>query len=67
MAIYKGLNSGFFDIFSKTQLDQNSTNFKTQPTFSSKLRNLDAKLIFPAKTKLIYYIRNVKLRENSKN
>ena len=36
----------FLDIFSKTQLDQNSTNFKTQPTFSSKLRILVAKLIF---------------------
>ena len=40
---------GFFlDIFAKTQLDENSKNFKTQPIFSAKLRIFLRKLSFPA-------------------
>ena len=43
------IRAGFFlNIFSKTQLDENSKNFKTQPIFSAKLMIFPRKLIFPA-------------------
>ena len=43
------LTSGFFlNIFAKTQPDENSKKFKTQPIFSPKLRTFYRKLDFPA-------------------
>ena len=69
----------FLDIFSKTQLDENLKNFKTQPIFSAKLKIFPRKLSFPAtllskseiknskfsKTQAIFFKNSLDLTQNS--